>query len=81
MNLYILIDKDYLMGTETKQRKTRTNMKTFRVVCIEKNKAMQDADAKFKGLGHVNSIDGSDIESKVQFNRDVWRICVIAEVK
>ena len=58
---------------------TLAAMKTFTVICIEKNKTMQDRDAKFKELGHYRSIDGRDLEDKVNFNRDLWRICVIAE--
>lgn len=56
-------------------------MKTFTVICIQKNKTMQDMDAKFKELGHFRSVDGGDLEERAIFNRDVWRVCVIAEVR
>ena len=56
-------------------------MNTYTVLCIEKNKTMQDMDAKFKEMGHFMSYDGKDIEPKLKFNRDVWRVCVIARVK
>jgi len=56
-------------------------MKNFTVICIEKNKTMQDIDARFLDLGVVRSVNGKDIEERVQYNRDVWRICVIAENK
>ena len=54
-------------------------MKTFTVICIEKNKTMQDMNAKFLELGSFRSVDGSDLEKKVRFNRNIWRVCVIAE--
>ena len=54
--------------------------KTYAVICIEKNKTMQDVNAKFLELGHFLSVDGGDIEGKAEFNRDVWRVCVVAEV-
>ena len=54
-------------------------MKDFKVICIQKNKTMQDMDAEFLELGVFRSVDGKDIEEKAHFNRDVWRICVIAE--
>lgn len=56
-------------------------MKTFTVICIEKNKTMQDRNAQFLDLGHHRSINGKDLASKVKFNRDLWRVCVIAEIK
>jgi hypothetical protein len=56
-------------------------MKTFTVLCIEKNKTMQDMDARFYDLGSVQSVDGKDIDGKVDFNHDIWRICVITEIK
>lgn len=55
-------------------------MKTFTVICIEKNKTMQDMNAKFLELGHFMSVDGKDLEGKAVFNRDLWRVCVVAEV-
>ena len=55
-------------------------MKTFTVICIEINKTMQDMNAQFMNLGHFSSVDGQDIEQKLNFNRSVWRVCVIAEV-
>ena len=56
-------------------------MKTFTVICIQKSKTMQDMDARFREMGHFRSVDGKDIESGLKFNRDLWRVCVIAEVK
>jgi hypothetical protein len=56
-------------------------MRTFIVVLIEKNKTMQDMDARFYDLGRVESVDGKDIAGKVEFNRDLWSICVIAQIK
>ncbi len=55
-------------------------MKTFTVICIEKNKTMQDMDARFLELGHFSSVDGGDLAEKVRFNRDLWRVCVVAEI-
>ena len=54
-------------------------MKTFTVICIEANKTMQDMDARFREMGHFRSVDGKDIEAGLKFNRDLWRVCVIAE--
>ena len=58
----------------------KIEMKTFTVICIEINKTMQDMSAQFKELGHFRSVDGLDLESAAQFNRELWRVCVIAEV-
>ena len=55
-------------------------MNTYTIICIEKNKTMQDRDAKFKELGHAMSIDGTDLAEKAIFNRDLWRVCVVAKV-
>ena len=68
--------KIYLSTTQRDKQ-----MKTFTVICIEKNKTMQDMDAHFRELGHFLSVDGRDLEDKVSFNRDLWRVCCIAEVK
>ena len=56
-------------------------MKTFTVICIEKNKTMQDRNAKFLELGHFLSADGKDLAESATFNRDLWRVCVVAEVR
>ena len=56
-------------------------MKTFTVVCIEKNKTMQDMDARFMDLGHFQSDDGKDLGHQLRYDRSLWRVCVIAEVK
>ena len=56
-------------------------MKTFTVICIEKNKTMQDLDAQFKDLGHFFSETGKELADKAVFNRDLWRVCVVAEVR
>ena len=56
-------------------------MKTFTVICIQKNKTMQDLDAKFLELGHFRSIDGRDLSDKVVFDRGLWRVCVVCEVR
>ena len=54
-------------------------MNNYTVICIEKGKTMQDVDAKFLDLGCFHSIDGLDIEDKLVFNKDAWRVCVIAK--
>jgi len=60
--------------------KVLNKMKTFAVICIEKNKTMQDANARFKELGHFLSETGEELAEKAVFNRDLWRVCVVAEV-
>ena len=52
----------------------------FTVICIEINKTMQDMDAKFLKLGNHYSFDGKDLADKVLFNREKWRVCVVAKV-
>ncbi len=55
-------------------------MMQFTVICIEKHKTMQDMDAKFLDLGNFGSVDGKDLEDKVKFNRNIWRVCVVVKV-
>ena len=54
--------------------------KRFAVICIEKDKSMQDVDAKFLELGSFLSNNVSEIESSVSFDRDIWRVCAVYEV-
>lgn len=56
-------------------------MKTFTVICIEKNETIPGRAAKYLELGHFKSVDGSELKNKARFNRNIWRIWCIAEVR
>lgn len=55
-------------------------MKTFTVICIE-SKPNPGVSARFLELGHFKSVDGGELKSRARFNRNIWRIFCIAEVK